>query len=348
MADRSASTPPPRRRSKDNAVVLSGGYDVLGGDHWTTSGVSNVALTITNASLSSRVDAQVTGGAAINSSQGALSFGGDLSIIGGETTTVGGNVLIDGMNGNPLTIAGDLYVRAFRQNADGSQTGLITRLGAQTGSTVTIGGDVTLDSDSFGAAAEDFGLNGTNATGGNAQINIGANSTLNVTGSVNVHANGYGGHNNFGDGAGGAGIGGQALVMAINGNSTVTVGGSVFVSAYGEGGSAGECSICEVVGGNGTGGNASVHTNVGTGNLMQIAGDVSVSQPARAERVTRRRVTVLVGSPTLERPMARASRLAGIPKSMRLASAGSGLTIRAGLAAAGKPGSGPTPAARSS
>ena len=49
---------------------------------------------------------------------------------------------------------------------------------------------MTLDSDSFGAAAEDFGLNGTNATGGNAQINIGANSTFNVAGSVNVHADG--------------------------------------------------------------------------------------------------------------------------------------------------------------
>ena len=85
----------------------------FGGEHWTTSGVSEVALTITNATFSSRVDAQVTGGAAINSIDGALTFGGDLSIIGGETTTIGGNVLIDGSNGNPLTIAGDLFTRGL-------------------------------------------------------------------------------------------------------------------------------------------------------------------------------------------------------------------------------------------
>ena len=35
----------------------------------------------------------------------------------------------------------------------------------------------------------------------------------------------------FSDGAGGAGIGGQALLMAINGNSTVTIGGAVTVCA---------------------------------------------------------------------------------------------------------------------
>ena len=262
---------------ENNVVVLSGGYDISGGDHWITSGVSEVPLTITNASLSSNVDAQVTGGAGINSSQGNLTFGGNLSIVGGETTTTGGNVLVDGQNGNTLTIAGNLDARAFRRNADGSQTGLITRLGADQGSTVTIGGDVTLDSDSFGAEAADNGLNGTSATGGSAQVNIGANSTLNVTGSVTVHADGYGGDNFFGGGAGGNGFGGQALLMSIFGGATVNVGGSVYVSAQGFGGSAGECSICDVTGGMGRGGNASVHTNVGTPNQMHLAGDVTVT-----------------------------------------------------------------------
>jgi filamentous hemagglutinin family protein len=264
------------QNGENNSVILSGGYDISAGDHWITSGVSQVDLTITNATLSSSVDAQVTGGAAINSSEGALSFGGDLSIIGGETTTSGGNVLIDGMNGNALTIAGNLYARAFRRNGDGSQTGLITRLGAESGSTVTVGGDVELDSDSFGASAEGDGLNGTNATGGNAQVNIGANSTLNVTGSVDVHADGYGGDNFFSNGAGGNGIGGQAFLMSINGGADVNIGGSVFVSAQGFGGSAGECSACNITGGSGVGGFATVHTNGGSGNTMDIAGDVSI------------------------------------------------------------------------
>ena len=65
--------------------------------------------------------------------------------------------------------------------------------------------------------------------------------------------------------------------MAINGNATVDIDGSVFVSAQGFGGSAGECSICDVTGGNGTGGNASVHTNVGSGNTMTIGSDVTVT-----------------------------------------------------------------------
>ena len=267
---------------ENNVVVLSGGYDVLGGDHSTTSGVSEVPLTITSANFSSDVDAQVTGGAAINSGAGALTFGGDLSIIGGETTTTGGNVLIDGLNGNPLTIAGDLFARAFRRNADGSQTGLIARLSASGGSTVTIGdadsgtgGIVELDSDSFGADAQDFGENGTDATGGSAQIGIGANSTLNVTSSVYVHADGYGGNNSYGDGVGGNGTGGDALVMAFNGGATVNIAGPVIASAQGNGGSAGECSICNVTGGNGTGGNASVHAGDGA-NQMQLGGDVII------------------------------------------------------------------------
>src|SRR5207342_3573843 len=137
------------QNGENNSVILSGGYDISFGDQSTYSGVSQVDLTITNASLSSDVDAKVTGGVAINSGQGALTFGGDLTAIGGAKTTTGGNVLIDGHNGNTLAIAGDLNARGFRDNADGSETGLITRLGAQGGSTVTIGGSVMLDSNSY-------------------------------------------------------------------------------------------------------------------------------------------------------------------------------------------------------
>ncbi|HTK58528.1 MAG TPA: hypothetical protein VL336_06065 [Sphingomicrobium sp.] len=264
------------QNGENNSVILGGGYDVAGGDHSFFSGTSQVDLTITNATLSSNVDAKVTGGIAINSGQGDLVFGNDLTAIGGAKTTSGGNVLIDGSNGHSLTIAGNLHARAWRQNADGSETGLITRLGAEGGSTVTVNGDVNLDSDSFGANAADNGLNGGNATGGSAQINIGANSSLHIVGSATVHADGYGGSQFFGDGAGGNGTGGQALVMAINGNSTVTIDGFVYASAQGFGGSTGECSSCNITGGNGIGGNASVHTNLGSGNVMTLGSDVTV------------------------------------------------------------------------
>ncbi|QDP19651.1 beta strand repeat-containing protein [Sphingomonas xanthus] len=259
-----------------NSVVLSGGYDVQGGAPWTAAGTSQVDLSATNATFSSDVDAQISGNVSISSAGGALSFGRDLTVYGGEATTVGGNILIDAANGNALTIGGDLYARAFRRNADGSETGLITRLGATGGSTATIGGSVWLNSDSYGAPAQDNGLNGGNATGGNAQINIGNNSTLTVGGNVSVSADGYGGEQYYGDGSGGNGTGGTALVMSITGNANVDIAGSTYVSAQGYGGSAGECSVCNVVGGNGTGGNASVHTNVGSGNQMTL-GNVVVN-----------------------------------------------------------------------
>ena len=79
----------------------------------------------------------------------------------------------------------------------------------------------------------------------NADSCIGANSTLNVGGSVNIHADGHGGDNNFSDGAGGNGIGGQVFLMSINGGATVNIGGAVTVSAQGYGGNAGECSLVE-------------------------------------------------------------------------------------------------------
>ncbi len=257
---------------ENNVVVLSGGYDISGGDQLNYSGVSEVPLTITNAAFSSNVDAKVTGGAAVNSGQGALTFSGDLTVIGGAKTTTGGNVLIDGLNGNALSIGGDLMARAFRQNAGGAETGLITRLGAEGGSTVTVSGSVTLDSASYRRKAIHRRWNGGgNATGGNAQVNVGRQfGNLNVIGSADLDRRRlWRTVNQYGDATGGNGIGGQALVMANQWRlqrQCRRIGLSCRPRASAA--TTGECTSCNVTGGNGRADNASIWPMSGSGNKI--------------------------------------------------------------------------------
>src|SRR4029453_14019821 len=161
--------------------------------------------------------------------------------------------------------------------------------------------------------------NGGDATGGSAQINIGANSSLNIAGSVMVHADGYGGSNAFSGGAGGKGTGGQALVMAISGNSTVTIDGFVYASAQGFGGGVGgDCQAdCGVTGGNGQGGNASVHTNLGSGNQMTLGSDVTITAAGWGGSAISKPATALAERPTLVRPTPQPLRSLRTPRSMR-------------------------------
>jgi filamentous hemagglutinin family protein len=255
---------------EDNVVVLSGGSDILGGGIWTTSGVSSVNLNIDNAAFSTDVVADVSGTANINSASGATAFGGFLSL------NSGGNTLIEALNGNSLDIAGDLFASAFSNLGGGGSAGQQVEVRAQGGSTLTIGGDATLNADSFGADAADDGLNGANATGGNVIVRATNSGTITIAGSLDMSADGFGGDNFFSNGAGGNGTGGLAYIQA-SGGGTVNVTGVTSVSAEGFGGSSGECSVCLITGGTGTGGQALVSAAGLAGNSISFGSDLNLS-----------------------------------------------------------------------
>lgn len=255
---------------ENNVVVLSGGYDVFAGQTWTSSGVSTVDLQVNNAAFLTDTIAHVSGAATINSANGTTSFGGNLSL------TSGGNALIDALNGNALSIAGNLDVAAFASNPGGGRTGQQVLLRAQGSSTLSIDGDVYLDADSFGADAAYDDLDGANATGGTVTVQATNSGTLNIAGSLDMTADGFGGDNFYSNGAGGNGTGGLAHMQA-SGGGTINVDGAAFASAEGFGGSSGECSACLITGGIGTGGQVNVEAGQLAGNAINFGSDVTLT-----------------------------------------------------------------------
>ena len=255
---------------ENNVVVLSGGRDISGGEFSAPSGTSTVNLDINNASFSSDVAGQLSGALDINSFSGAVDFGGDLAF------TTAGNAAIHADNGNLLSIAGNVNIQAYAEGPNGSLTGQQIYLGAENGSTLDIGGNVILDVHSEGADADQFGVNGGDATGGIIDIHPGANSMINIAGFADLNAHAEGGFAQ-GDARAGNGTGGRILVMALSGNASLTIGGPVDATADGQGGSVIECTVCNVIGGDGLGGEVSVHTNLAAGNLLQINGDLAIS-----------------------------------------------------------------------
>ena len=131
-------------------------------------------------------------------------------------------------------------------------------LQASAGSTLTVGGNATVNADALGGSSNDFsdGIGG-DALGGTARIQAfngtGTNGAIDIEGSATVSANGRGGDSDsYVDGVAGNGTGGTAQLYATNG--TVTIGnvqtnGGASATADGTGGYS-ENGI----GGNGTGG----------------------------------------------------------------------------------------------
>ncbi|WP_294120697.1 hypothetical protein [Sphingomonas sp.] len=253
---------------ENNSVILSGGYDIGGGSVGFQSGTSTVALNIRQATMSSDVHAQFTGITDISTSTGNISFGRDLTVIGGDDT------YIYATNGHTLSIGGNLTADASISGT--GVTGNYLQLGAYSGSTLTIGGDVSLAANAYGTAAQGDGLNGSNATGGTMYIEAKGGSTVTIGGSLDFSVDGYGGDNFYSNGAGGNGTGGQVYLQSNYGGSTFTITGPVFGSAQGFGGSSGECQSCNITGGNGTGGSVAVYANTGTPNQLTLSSDLAL------------------------------------------------------------------------
>lgn len=213
-------------------------------------------------SFASKLILQATGvgGASGTSatSAGGIGRGGNatLALLGAQTggaITVQGLTQIDALGlGGDGAIGGDGF-----GGANGSGGGAF--VSGQGAGTFTLNGGVQMTAGGVGGAARQAGVGRTgNGTGGSAQMVASANSVINVTGNVDINANGAVFTSSATGIDGGNGTGGNASISQITGGQ-ITITGNAFVQATGTGhdNSGGGDGIA----GNGLGGDARIAVN---------------------------------------------------------------------------------------
>jgi hypothetical protein len=234
-----------------NAVVLSAGYNVVGGAITSQSSVGTGAagLTIGAIDATSAVQGQATGNALVQVGAGeAATYASNLSVAGvfdpAAADTNAAHVNVSGA-GSSLTIAGGLSVVSLDSgNVTGSLVSDSTeaRIDVSAG-TLQVTGNVFVSAQRNGLVPD------ASATGGTATLSAKLGGTINVDGNVDLVATGAGSASTFGPGPGaGDGTGGTARVIANNAN--ITGAGSLQASVNGIGGVGFESSN----GGDGIGG----------------------------------------------------------------------------------------------
>ncbi|MDQ3075015.1 MAG: hypothetical protein M3Q88_05325, partial [Pseudomonadota bacterium] len=250
-----------------NAVILSAGGNVFGGQ--TVAPPSRpVNVNVNNASITSNFAASAGGAIDIGSSSGTTSFSGSVNAMAGTRIDINATTK-DIMIGGTL----DASVDRFGDVAKGGDI----RIGARDGATLSVAGDTTLRATGFGFSAADDGASAGNGTGGSILVQAGDGGTVRLVGGLVARADGVGGVNSYSNGAGGTGTGGLVQVLANGGNASVSVGGISDLSANGIGGSTGKCSVCAIIGGNGSGGQIDVNGATGAGNRLAFNGGLRMN-----------------------------------------------------------------------
>ncbi|MET0181123.1 MAG: hypothetical protein ABW194_11680, partial [Novosphingobium sp.] len=256
-----------------NAVILSGGYDIVDGDvsapgvtpsRSSGGGTGLVDIRLTNAQVTSDFRATATGNAFATAQNGTMSFASNALLEGarpGGTGALGAQLRAEGANGS-LTVLGDATLRSIAADpfaADGTmRSGTLVQAAAVSGGSLDVDGDLRIESNAFGADSESAGTRGGAGVGGVAQVFI-DNGDVDVGGNLAIEANGIGGSADSSGVGGGAGMGGAARVVFVNAApSTLTVGGDFAAQAQGVGGSGRDCPACTVEGGLGQGGEARI------------------------------------------------------------------------------------------
>ena len=253
-----------------NAVVLSGGYDIVAGT--VNSSIAPKGLTggsvnidVTGASVTSRLTEVASNTASVTSRGPATptTLASALDLRGLSLAFVRAD------NGGSITVNGSTNVTAIDRGlfaaAGASATGGQAQVIAATGSTIALhGAFTTLDASSTGATSATAGVKAGDGTGGFAQVSAFGGGSITADGTVFVRASGQGGSSQTNGVAGGNGLGGVALAQASDANATLTFKSSVYISAEGQGGTGSCLTACTAEAGTGTGGTAQVIVQRGT------------------------------------------------------------------------------------
>ncbi|MEZ5707793.1 MAG: hypothetical protein R3E02_00220 [Blastomonas sp.] len=251
-----------------NAIILSGGYDIVGGE--VASAPSANAADKTNISIFNAGATSALRGAAF----------GDFTIQAGATSNIvfESDVRIQASDlaqissigtGSSLTINGftDVFAESIITGfSGGNAQGGFAEFIAQAGGSLIANNDVRVSANAIG------GNNGLSpsaagsATGGQTLVQAANNATINITGNLTNTANATGGNGTITGASGGQATAGQARFFVNSGNGVATVNGDVLMTADAIGGTGQEA------GGAAISGLAILNGDGGTGNVLTVAG----------------------------------------------------------------------------
>jgi len=219
----------------------------------------------------------ITGDVDVNANGGV--FGTSVTGVDGGNGT-GGRASISQNSGGQITITGNAFVAATGTgdaNTGGGDGVAGNGLGgdvriAVNDRSITITGNATTDARGTGGASIG-GLRGGNGTGGLANLGAGA-GTLSIGGIGTTNADGTGGSAISGNGSGGIGTGGQAIIGSILGG-IIQIGSTAELSAQGFGG---QGSGVGTSGGVGDGGDAQIFAQ--TNGRVTVTGETNMNASA--------------------------------------------------------------------
>ncbi len=261
-----------------NAVILSAGYNINGGEVDVRSTPSNGILAniaIGEATFTSRTSAGALGDTALTATSGTASFASDVTLFGSESAEMiarpGGTILVNG--------SAAVSAAHFAQLPGDVGTGGTAQTLAD-GGLILIGGNFIVTAAGVGAdgAYGDGPANssGEFGSGGSGSIKLVNNGRLGVGGLTILDASGTGGSTTISDTAAGGGQGGIASLTVDGAGARANFAGGLIVSSRGTGGSAVDCAACIPESGAGVGGTASISGSGGAGSGFTVGTGLSV------------------------------------------------------------------------
>ena len=230
-----------------NAIVLSGGHDIIGTplgggtlqfSEAPTSGPADVSVVVDNRNITSNLAIRSKNLGQVTAVAGSTQAAANVEIY------ASGQALASAQSGNIFSISGSLIVDA---SAGSSNTNGQSLFGGQAevtaagGGRISVGDDLVVNASAFGEAAFSPGLAGGNGNGGTARVLVtGVGSQVSATNYV-LDAAGIGGF--AAGGAAGNGFGGLAEMSIQDGGNALVFGGvSIGANAVAEAGADGQQS----------------------------------------------------------------------------------------------------------
>ena len=284
-------------RGDITATADSGSIAFLGNVNLNTYDAGNTGNVTVGAEADN--DLTVGGGLLMNSSNPATSslvklyaddFGrvditGDVTMVAQASPGHGGAATISADNDGEIGIGGTAYValgggyfsaadaglEQFAQSASGGSINVT----AFNDGLITAGG---MNLTASGTGQDSIGADAGSGSGGNITVHADTGGDIEVTGTLNAIASGFGGdifNGTFGSGTY-AGFGNGGLIYVHAGAGTIEVGGGVYLEASGIGGTIGDSGSGSVqYGGSGSGGYAYLYAD-GPGSIT-VGGDTTLN-----------------------------------------------------------------------
>ena len=232
-------TPAATATVQNGTVVLSAGQDVVLGTISRPQSLTPANLAIGSGTFRSQLSAQATNILANPNGNGPLTFTGNTTLAGLTSVEVRADT------GETVTSGGDLTLVSQQTGVGGTARLIADGVGAL----ISVGGVTQINASAVGTS--NFAGAGGNAVGGTAEI-VARQGTVTI-GAATVLATGTGG---FGTTRSGDGTGGTARVHVEQSGGIGLLAGDLSISAFGQGGQGGGQFPASAVGGNGVGGQA--------------------------------------------------------------------------------------------